>query len=158
MTTITIARAEARRGLLLIVLAGIMWGTVGITTKLLYTLSDTNAFSIGFFRLALSTPMLLAGCWYTLGARTFRIARRDLLFMMLIGVAMAMYQVAYFAAIARVGVAIAVLITLCTAPVMTALISALLLRERLGRGVLLALACALAGTVMLLWVGPGASA
>ena len=84
----------------------------------------------------------------------FRITPRDLGHMLLMGAFMAFYQVCYFAAIARVGVAIAVLVTLCTAPVMVALLSALLLRERLTGAIVLALACALAGTAMLIWVGP----
>jgi DME family drug/metabolite transporter len=151
-------RAGARRGLLMILLAAVMWGTVGIATKAIYGISETNALSIGFFRLALATPALLLACWGTLGRRAFRIAPRDLALMLLIGVAMAFYQVCYFAAIARVGVAIAVLITLCTAPVMIALLSALFLRERVGGTVLLALACALAGTIMLVWVAPAGGA
>lgn len=148
-------RSGARRGLLMIVLAAVMWGTVGVATKGLYGISETNALSIGFFRLILSTPVLLLACLATLGRRAFRIAPRDLALMMLIGVAMALYQVCYFASIARVGVAIAVLITLCTAPVMVALLSALFLRERLTGTVLLALVCALGGTAMLVWIEPG---
>jgi DME family drug/metabolite transporter len=152
------SRADARSGLLQIVLAAILWGTVGVATKYLFTISSANALSIGFFRLALATPVLLATCWYLLGARAFRIPAGDMRYMVLIGVAMAFYQVSYFAAIARVGVAIAVLITLCTAPVLVSLLSALLLRERLSRAVLAALVCALAGTVMLVWVGPATGA
>ena len=75
--------------------------------------------------------------------------------MICIGAAMAFYQVCYFAAIARVGVAVAVLITLCTAPVLIAMLAAVFLRERLTPTVLLALICALAGTAMLVWVAPG---
>ena len=41
--------AESRNGLLLIMLAAVMWGTVGITTKTLYGLSATNPLSIGFY-------------------------------------------------------------------------------------------------------------
>jgi len=148
------ARAESRRGLLLIVLAAVLWGTVGITTKTIFGLSDTNPLSIGFFRLAFSVPVLLVACWHALGRRMFRITPRDLGLMLLMGALMALYQVCYFAAIERVGVAIAVLVTLCTAPVMIALLSHLLLRERLTGAVLLALVCALAGTAMLIWVGP----
>jgi drug/metabolite transporter, DME family len=148
------ARAESRRGLLLIVLTAVLWGTVGTAVKFIYGLADTNPLSIGFFRLVFSAPALLAACWHLLGRRTFRIARRDLGLMLLMGAFMAFYQVCYFAAIARVGVAIAVLVTLCTAPVMVALLSALLLRERLTSAIVLALVCALAGTAMLIWVGP----
>ncbi|MFL5805531.1 MAG: DMT family transporter [Roseiflexaceae bacterium] len=155
MNTDLDARAGSRRGLLLILAAALLWGTVGVATKGLYTLSDTNALSIGFFRLAFATPALLAACWHTLGRRAFRVAPRDLGPMVMIGVMMAFYQVCYFAAIARVGVAVAVLVTLCTAPVLVALLSALLLRERLGGATLSALACALVGTMMLVWIDPG---
>jgi drug/metabolite transporter, DME family len=151
------ARAGSRRGLLLIVLAAVLWGTVGTAVKIIYGLAETNPLSIGFFRLVFSVPVLLAACWHTLGRSMFRITRRDLGIMLLMGAFMAFYQVCYFAAIARVGVAIAVLVTLCTAPVMVALLSALLLRERLTGAIVLALTCALAGTAMLIWVGPETS-
>jgi drug/metabolite transporter, DME family len=150
-------RAASRRGLLLIVLAAVLWGTVGVATKTIFGLSDTNSLSIGFFRLVFSVPVLLAACWHTLRRGMFRITPRDLAIMLLMGAFMAFYQVCYFAAIARVGVAIAVLVTLCTAPVMVALLSALLLRERLTGMIVLALVCALAGTTMLIWVGPETS-
>jgi drug/metabolite transporter, DME family len=148
------SRGAGRRGLLLILLAALLWGTVGVTTRSIYDRSETNALSIGFFRLAIATPALLLACWRALGRRTFRIGRRDLVLMLAIGAAMAFYQVCYFAAIARVGVAVAVLITLCTAPVLVALLAAVFLRERLTPAALLALTCALAGTTMLVWVTP----
>jgi DME family drug/metabolite transporter len=152
------ARAGSRRGLLLIVLAALLWGTVGVATKGIYTLSDTNALSIGFFRLVFAAPVLLGACWAVLGRRAFHIARwRDLATMLLMGVMMALYQVCYFASIARVGVAVAVLVTLCTAPVMVALLAGLFLRERLSGTILLALVCALLGTLMLVWIEPGAA-
>jgi DME family drug/metabolite transporter len=147
-------RSAARRGLLLILCAALLWGTVGVTTRALYTLSETNALSIGFFRLAIATPALVLACWCALGRRAFRIAPRDLALMIGIGAAMAFYQVCYFAAIARVGVAVAVLITLCTAPVLIAMLGAVFLRERLTPTTLLALICALAGTAMLVRVAP----
>src|SRR5262245_1334216 len=143
-----------RRGLLSIVFAAVLWGTVGVATKALYGLTDTNPLSIGFFRLAIATPALLAACWFTLGRRMFQVTPRDLVLMLFIGAATAFYQVCYFAAIARVGVAIAVLVTLCTAPVIVALLSAGLLRERLSPTIILALICALAGTAMLIWIEP----
>jgi len=148
------ARAASRHGLILIMLTAVLWGTVGTAVQLIYGLSETNPLSIGFFRLMFSVPVLLTACWYTLGRRMFRITPRDLGIMLLMGAFMAFYQVCYFASIARVGVAIAVLVTLCTAPVMVAILSALLLRERLTGATMLALVCALAGTVLLVWVGP----
>ena len=73
--------------------------------------------------------------------------------MLLAGAALGMSQACYFAAISRVGVAIATLVTICTAPVLVCLFSAALLRERLTRAVVGSLACALIGTVLLIGVG-----
>lgn len=151
------ARAEARRGLLLIALAAIMWGTVGVATRGLYTLTDTNPLSIGFWRLAIAVPVLSLACWRTLGPRMFHITRRDRWLMVLIGVMMALYQVCYFASIERVGVTIAVLVTLCTAPVLVALLGAGLLGERLTRRTVGALGAALFGTGLLVGVPTAAS-
>jgi|HigsolmetaAR202D_1030399.scaffolds.fasta_scaffold30921_1 DME family drug/metabolite transporter len=148
-------RFTARHGIMLILMSALMWGTVGVATKGIYTLSDTNALSIGFFRLMFASPALLLTCWLLLGKRMFQISLRDLGLMALMGVMMALYQVCYFASIAYVGVSIAVLVTLCTAPVMVALLAAFFLKERLGGMVLLALVCAIAGTTMLVWVEPG---
>ncbi len=149
MSSQAMTRAASRRGLLLITLAALLWGTIGVATRTIYELTDTNAISIGFFRLAFSVPALAVACWYTLGRTALRIILADLRWMGLIGVAMATYQVCYFAAIARVGVTVAVLIALCTAPVMVAVLSAMLLHERLTQRILLALGCALVGTTLL---------
>jgi DME family drug/metabolite transporter len=130
-------------------LAAVMWGTVGITTKTIYGLSATNPLSIGFFRLALSLPVLFAICWARLGRQMFQVARRDLALMALIGMMTALYQVCYFGAIKRTGVAVATLITLCTAPIMVAIISTAITRRRPTGYVLVALSGALAGTALL---------
>lgn len=139
-------------------LAALMWGTVGITTRSLYELTRTNPLSIGFFRLGLAVPPLALACLALLGRQAFQVPRRDLGRMALIGAMMALYQICYFASIQRVGVAVATLVTLCTAPVITAALSAIVLRQRPGRAVLLALACALTGTLLLIeWRPPDGS-
>ena len=149
MQSTNYSRAESRNGLLLIMLAAVMWGTVGITTKTLYGLSATNPLSIGFFRLALSLPVLFAVCWATQKRQMFNVARRDLALMLLIGMMTALYQVCYFSAIERTGVALATIVTLCTAPVMVAVISVFATKQRPSAYVLLALTGALAGTALL---------
>ncbi|HKD77778.1 MAG TPA: DMT family transporter, partial [Ktedonobacterales bacterium] len=128
-----------------IMLAAMLWGTVGVSTQTLYHLSATNPLSVGFFRLAIAVPALGLGCSVVLGRRSLRIAGRDLARFALMGLTLAQYQACFFAAIVRVGVAVATLITLCLAPVIVAVLSAVLLRERPTRRALVALACALAG-------------
>jgi DME family drug/metabolite transporter len=139
----------------MIVLAGTLWGTVGITTRSLYQLTATNPLSVGFFRLALATPVLALACWALLGRRALRIARRDVLRMVLIGCMLALYQACYFAAIVWVGVAVATLVTLCLAPVLVALFSVVVLREPLTRRVAVALVCALCGVGCIVGVQSG---
>ncbi|BCS53252.1 DMT family transporter [Geobacter sp. SVR] len=139
----------SRRGLACILLAGVLWGTVGITSKFLYGVAATTPLSVGFFRLALAVPVLLSACWLTQRGRMFAIPRHDLLLMLLTGMMTALYQLCYLAAVERTGVAVATLITLCTAPVMVAAFSMVITGERLSAPVLLALAGALAGTAVL---------
>lgn len=143
------ARAESRHGLLLIMLAAVLWGTVGISTKTMYQLATTNAMSIGFFRLTLSLPVLFPLCWVRQGKKMFQVPRNDLGLMALIGLLTALYQVCFFAAIARTGVAVATVVTLCTAPVMVAVVSAAWTRKSPSRTMLLALVGALSGTCLL---------
>lgn len=153
-----VAQGSSTYGLLLIVLSALLWGTVGVAVKAIYGLADTNPLSIGFLRLAISVPALFLAGWLVLGGRMFRaVRRRDLAIMLLLGVMVAFYQVCYFGAIAQVGVAIAVLVTLCTAPVLVALLSLWLFREKLTSKLMLALACALLGTVLLVSVQPNAA-
>lgn len=149
MQSSTAARGNSQSGLLLIMFAAVTWGTVGITTKTLYSISATTPLSIGFFRVALSLPVLFAACWVTQKRQMFAVRGRDLLLMLLIGMMTALYQVCYFGAIERTGVAVATLVTLCTAPVMVAVISVIATRQKPSAYVLLALTGALAGTAML---------
>jgi DME family drug/metabolite transporter len=140
---------------LLIALAALLWGTVGVATKTLYRVSPATPLSVGFFRLAFAAPILALACWARPERRARAVAWRDRAAMFLVGAMLALYQVCFFAAVADAGVVIATLITLCTAPVLVALCSAALLRERLAGAAMLALACAIAGTVLLV-AAPGA--
>jgi drug/metabolite transporter, DME family len=153
MTVERVDRATTRRGLILVVLAAALWGTSGVATKTIYSLVDISPILVAAFRLALGAPMLLAAFRLANGSQSFRVARADLAWMLLAGACLGMSQACYFAAISRVGVAIATLVTICTAPVLVCLFSAALLRERLTRAVGGSLACALIGTVLLIGVG-----
>jgi DME family drug/metabolite transporter len=142
----------ARLGLFMIVVTAMLWGTVGIAGKGVAQVADTNALSIAFFRLAFAAPVLLLLLWKQHGTSFFAQPRADQGLMLLLGVLMAMYQICYFAAVVRVGVTVSVLVALCSAPVLVALLSALLLGERLTPRVGVALFCAIAGTVLLVGV------
>ena len=133
----------------ILVVAALLWGTVPVATRALYILADTNALSIGFWRLALAVPALFIAAPRPTARVAARLSRRDRFLLLLFGVGMAGYQIFYFAAIPRLGVTTAALITLSTAPVLVAFFSTLLLREQPGRRVIASLLLALVGVVLL---------
>jgi DME family drug/metabolite transporter len=167
-------RALARRGLIFVVLAGMLWGTSGVATKAIYALADISAMSVAAFRLALGAPLLLLAYRWSVAPRAAslrqglaapqdgaprRPARRsDLALLVLAGAALGLSQAWYFAAISTVGVTIATLVTICTIPVLVCLLAAALLGERLTAAVGGALACALAGTALMVGAGQGTGA
>lgn len=139
-------------GVLLVAMAAALWGTVGVASKLLYGTADIAPVFVGFMRLALAAPLLLVLSLATVGRRTFAFAGPELGAIVMIGVSMALYQLFYFTAVATTGVAIATLVTICTAPLMVALLAGAVLGERLTAPVIGALAIGIAGTAMLVGV------
>src|SRR5262245_65725117 len=128
-------------GLLLIALASISWGTTGATMTLLMRDGAIGPLFVGWVRLAVAAVCLLLGV-----AVTDRIAgycaldrrRRPAVdrsgrsaSYALLGLAMAAYQVCYFRAVTLTGVAVTALVAICSAPLMIALLAAVLLRERM---------------------------
>lgn len=140
------------RGLVLIALAAISWGTTGATMALLAERAAADPLLVGFVRLAIAAPLLLAAAW--IGTRHWRLTGgRDALALLAMGGAMAAYQVFYFRAVMLTGVAVAALLAICSSPLMIAGLAALFLRERLTAAVGVALAMAVAGTALLV-IGP----
>jgi DME family drug/metabolite transporter len=133
----------------LITAAALLWGTIGVAVSLLYRLAPANPLGVGFLRLLVAAPALLVVGRMMVGPGFLHVRRADLRVIALMGVAFAAYQVCYFAAIPRLGVAAAVMINICSAPVITALLARVFLGERLGRTAILAMAGAVAGTAML---------
>jgi DME family drug/metabolite transporter len=144
-----LSQNRSTRDFLCVASASIFWGTVGIANQAIYAHSATNALSLAFLRLAIAAPLfVLAGL--RLPARNFlQIKWRDLMLMLVMGGLQALYQASYSAAIPYAGVTISTLIALCVAPVIVALFSAFIARERLTWVILIALVSALGGTMLL---------
>lgn len=139
----------SRRGTWSILSAATLWGTTGVSTQAIYDFSATNPLSVAFLRMAIGAAVLLLLCWLLLGKRMWQVKRRDALLMLSMGLMQAIFQFTYLAAIPNCGVTIATLIALCIAPVIVVFISTLFMRERITLRILLALACAVGGTVLL---------
>ncbi|CAL9320294.1 EamA family transporter [Streptomyces sp. SudanB182_2057] len=140
------------RGLLYLIITGAAWGTAGAAGSLVYRTSDLGAFALSFWRCALGLALLLAGRLLRPRAgRTApaRPARRAVTRILATGAALAVFQTAYFAAVASTGLAVATVVTLGAGPVLIALGARPLLGERLGAGGAAAVAGALAGLAVL---------
>ncbi|MER8060598.1 EamA family transporter [Streptomyces sp. NPDC094022] len=139
------------RGLLYLIVTGAAWGTAGAAASLVYRTSDLGAFGLSFWRCALGLLLLLAGRGLRPRARraTTEPTARRVLKALATGLGLAVFQTAYFAAVAATGLAVATVVTLGAGPVLIALGARLLLGERLGAGGVLSVAGALAGLAVL---------
>ncbi|MCA0454985.1 MAG: EamA family transporter [Chloroflexi bacterium] len=155
MERMTQPRQSQLRGFGLVALGGTLWGTIGPATQAIFSGSAVAPLSVSFFRVAIATPILLVACAWLLGANGFRIGRRDLLIMMLSGILTGLSQTTYLVAIPLAGVTISTLVGVCTAPVSVALFSVIFKFEPFNRTVMIALAFALIGTVLVVGIEPG---
>jgi len=138
-----------RRGLILIVFASMMWGTTGLTSKVLNRLSAVDALSVGALRLLTASPALLLLAQALAPGSLRPLLKREWRAVLIMGAAMAGYNGSFFAALARTSVTAGTLLALCTAPLFVAVLARLFLHEPLTRPVLLALAAGLSGTILL---------
>ncbi len=138
-----------RRGMLLVIIAGTLWGTTGVVSQWVGQLAPTNSISLSFFRMLVAAPVLLLAGQLVLGRRMWAVSRRDVGLMMLLGVLTALDYFLYFAAIAQAGVAVSTLLVVCVAPVLVTLVSAVLDRRRPSNLILFSVALSVAGTFLL---------
>lgn len=138
------------RGLALIALAAVSWGTTGSVTALLVDRAAASALVIGAVRMIVAAALLLA---LARARGPIRIDRADRWRCVALGVCMAAFQACYFSAVTMTGIAIAALIAICSAPLIIALLAAATLGERIAVRVAVALALGVGGTALLI-VGP----
>jgi DME family drug/metabolite transporter len=142
------------RGLALIGLAAVAWGTTGAVTSLLAEEARASPLLVGAARLWLGAAVLAVGAW--LGARSLAVHREDRWPCVVMGLCMAAFQAAYFTAVTLAGIAVTALVAISSAPLLIATLAALTLGEPLTRRVGSALALGIAGTALLVF-GPRAS-
>lgn len=133
--------------------AGFLWGTGALVVNVLIERHGFSPENISFWRFVVGATVLLAVYarpatlpalkshgWLLLGA----------------GSCMAMYVLAWFLGIERIGAAIPTLIALCLPPVLVTALAVLRGREKADAPLLAVLAAALAGTVLIVWRHGGA--
>lgn len=142
---------------LLVVGAAALWGTTG-TAQALGDVRDPVV--VGAARLAVGGGALVLVALVACGPTVLlRCLRRPLLgWSVLAAVATAVYQSAFFSAVASTGVATGTVVALGTAPVATGVCGALLSGERPGRRWVVATALAVVGCTVLVVAGSSGAA
>lgn len=144
---------KSPRGLLWVVLAALIWGTVGVSSALLNRIEQTPPMMIAFLRLAFAAPFLLGLAWLTTKRNPFKLTRREWFYYLAMGLAMATYQVTYFFAIPMSSVTLVVVIALSSSPLIVACLSIAVFKERLTGKLIVALAAGIVGTILLAFGG-----
>ncbi|WP_409062584.1 DMT family transporter [Streptomyces sp. SYP-A7185] len=152
------------RGLFYLIVAGTAWGTAGAAAALVFEASDMGPVSLSFWRCAGGFVLLFAVRALRARRRSGAMAgaasaplRQRLPRIVATGVALAVFQTAYFAAVESTGLAVGTVVTMGAGPVLIALGARFGMGERLGRGGVVAVAGALAGLAVLVLGGGGAS-
>ncbi|MEI5131232.1 EamA family transporter [Streptomyces libani] len=152
------------RGLLYVTLAATAWGTAGAAAALLYRGSGLGPLALTFWRTFGGLVLLLAvrallrrrsGTVAVPAPAPYEPLRRRLPRIVMTGIALAVFQAAYFAAVEATGLAVGTVVTMGAGPVLIAIGARVTMGERLGAGGVLAVAGALAGLAILVLGGDG---
>ena len=143
------------RGLLFVAIAAAAWGAGGVVAAVLYRASGLGPVAVSFWRTVIAVLLLaVVGRPRSRPAVAFR-----RWITLVTGVGLALFQTAYYAAVACAGVAVATVLTLGSAPILIAVAARFLIGERLGRAGAVAVAVAPIGLTLVVGVsGLGASA
>ncbi len=139
------ASKGGQSGTWLVLLAAICWGTTG--TAQAFAPEGATPLAVGAVRLAVGGAALL--CWACL-RRSFQGGRSwPMRATMLAAICMAVYQLCFFAAVDRTGVAVGTVVAIGSGPVLAGLLGWLVNRETPGWPWLIATLLATTGCVLL---------
>ncbi len=138
-------------GVWLILLAAMLWGTTGTSQALAPT--GASPVVIGALRLAVGGAALLLLAWVRGGLR--RGGRWPILPTFWAAVCIAAYQLCFFAAVSRTGVAVGTMVGIGSSPVLAGILVFLVRGERPGGRWFGATLLAIAGCTLLLATGEG---
>ena len=144
-------------GTLLIILAGIFWGSMGIFVRGLTALAGFTSIQIVCVRLTVAA-LTFALILLIKDARSFRIRIKDIpLFLGLGFCSILFFTTCYFTAIRMMTLSIAAIL-LYTSPIWVMLLSLLLFHEKMTRPKFLALVISFLGCIFVSGIGSGGSA
>jgi DME family drug/metabolite transporter len=142
--------SQTRSGAGFLIVAGVLWGTGGLTGSLLTRHAGLDPLAVATYRLGGGGLLLLA--FLALTRRPPPRGRAALRRIAVLGGLAAVFQASYFAAVALVGVSLATLLTIGAAPVLVLIAEAALRRRRVGPAAIGTVALAVAGLGLLIGV------
>ena len=151
----SLAASRSPRGFPLVVLAGLTWGTSGVSGSIAASRGGLGPLDIAWFRMAIAAVALSVGFLVTRRRRgrvRTALTRGTVVRLVLVAAGLATYQLAYFAAVATAGVSISTLVALGLSPLLIAVGAALLGHGRPDRATVAALVTALTGLVLLVGI------
>lgn len=134
------------RGALLVVGAGLLWGTTGTSQAL--GPETSNPLAIGALRLLIGGSVLAPIAFLRGG---FRDTNWPFLLVFFGGFLVALYQVTFFSAVARTGVAVGTIVGIGSSPIFAGFLELCVFRKNPGRGWLVSTILALCGVVLLVF-------
>ena len=149
----TSARRPSAASLLCLVLAGLLWGTGGLTGTLLGRAAGLSPLSVAALRLLAGGGLIVA--LRVIPGRRWPSGRAAWTRIAVTGLLAAMFQAAYFSSVSLTSVSLATLITIGATPVIVLVAELLLGRRRLDRSGVTRTALALAGLGLLVGLPAG---
>lgn len=155
-STTTSARPTANlwRGLLLVSLAGVVWGTIGPAVQLVHEGSGLSPLTISAYRAIAAVAALLVVALVTgrLGM-SWSLARRQWRRVTVVGLLTAAFQLLFFVAVVAIGVSVATVVCLGFAPVLLLVVSSTQQRRLPSTGRVLTVTIAVIGLLLVSLVG-----
>lgn len=134
------------RGFFLVIFAAVLFGTTGTSQAL--APAGISSTAIGSLRLIIGGPslLLLAIIFSNIRLSSFR---PPVIPTLIAASGIVMFQLCFFEAVARTGVALGTIVAICMAPVISGLLGAVFQKERLTRTWFIASFLAISGCVLL---------
>jgi DME family drug/metabolite transporter len=134
------------RGFALVIFSAVLFGTTGTSQAL--APAGISSTAIGSLRLIIGGPslLLLALIFSNIRLATFR---PPVIPTLIAASGIVMFQLCFFEAVARTGVALGTIVAICMAPVISGLLGAVFQKERLTRTWFIASFLAISGCVLL---------
>ncbi|HVV08685.1 DMT family transporter [Amycolatopsis sp.] len=154
MSTSVAAPARGRSAVTLMI-AGVFWGTGGLSGTLLATKGHLQPLPVAAYRLLLGGCCTVLFLWARGSLRRMVWTKSVLRRLLAAGVLLAQFQTCYFGAISLTSVSVSTMVTIGSVPVFVALVTAIRTRRLPGAVNLVAIGVAVLGLVLLTWSPEG---